>query len=52
LQLIDIPKEITTIMTGIIVLAVVIINEAVKRWDDRRIQHKAALALESAAVTA
>ena len=52
LQLIDIPKEITTIMTGIIVLAVVIINEAVKRWDDRRIQHKAALALDSAAVSA
>ena len=52
LQLIDIPKEITTIMTGIIVLAVVIINEAVKRWDDRRIQHKAALALNSAAVPA
>jgi simple sugar transport system permease protein len=52
LQLIDIPKEITTIMTGIIVLAVVIINEAVKRWDDRRIQHKAALALEAVAVPA
>jgi hypothetical protein len=29
-------------MTGIIVLAVVIINEAVKRWDDRRIQRRAA----------
>lgn len=52
LQLIDIPKEITTIMTGIIVLAVVVINEAVKRWDDRRIQHKAALALETVAVPA
>jgi simple sugar transport system permease protein len=52
LQLIDIPKEITTIMTGIIVLAVVIINEAVKRWDDRRIQHKAAAALETVAVSA
>ena len=42
LQLEDIPKEITTIMSGIIVLAVVIINEAVKRWDNRRIQRKAA----------
>jgi simple sugar transport system permease protein len=47
LQLEDIPKEIVTIMTGIIVLAVVIINEAVKRWDDRRIQRKAAAALET-----
>ena len=50
LQLEDIPKEITTIMTGIIVLAVVIINEAVKRWDDKRIQHKAALALATRVV--
>ena len=47
LQLEDIPKEITVIMTGTIVLAVVIINEAVKRWDDRRIQRKAAAALEA-----
>jgi len=47
LQLEDIPKEITTIMSGIIVLAVVIINEAVKRWDDRRIQRRAAAELES-----
>ena len=47
LQLEDIPKEIVTIMTGIIVLAVVIINEAVRRWDDRRIQRKAAAALEA-----
>jgi simple sugar transport system permease protein len=52
LQLEDIPKEIVTIMTGIIVFAVVIINEAVKRWDDRRIQHKAAAALDSMAVAA
>ena len=50
LQLEDIPKEITTIMTGIVVLAVVIINEAVKRWDDKRIQHKAALALATRVV--
>ena len=49
LQLEDIPKEIATIMSGIIVLAVVIINEAVKRWDDRRIQRKAAAELEKAA---
>jgi simple sugar transport system permease protein len=47
LQLIDIPKEIVTIMQGIIVLAVVIINAAVKRWDDRRIQRKAAALLEA-----
>lgn len=47
LQLEDIPKEITTIMSGIIVLAVVIINEAVKRWDDRRIQRKAAAEIEA-----
>lgn len=52
LQLENIPKEITTIMTGIIVLAVVIINEAVKRWDDRRIQRKAAAQLEAAAAAA
>ena len=37
-------------MTGIIVLAVVIINEAVKRWDDKRIQQKAALALATRVV--
>ena len=49
LQLDDIPKEIATIMSGIIVLAVVIINEAVKRWDDRRIQRKAAAELEMVA---
>jgi len=48
LQLDDIPKEIVTIMTGIIVLAVVIINEAVKRWDDRRIQRRAAAMVEAA----
>lgn len=48
LQLEDIPKEIATIMSGIIVLAVVIINEAVKRWNDKRIQHRAAAALEEA----
>jgi len=52
LQLEDIPKEIVTIMTAIIVFAVVIINEAVKRWDDRRIQRKAAAALDSMAVAA
>ncbi len=52
LQLEDIPKEIVTIMTGIIVLAVVIINEAVKRWDDRRIQRKAAALLEAEMVSA
>jgi simple sugar transport system permease protein len=50
LQLENIPKEIVTIMTGIIVLAVVIINEAVKRWDDRRIQRKAAAAVEMTSV--
>ena len=49
LQLDDIPKEIVTIMTGIIVLAVVIINEAVKRWDDRRIQRRAAAMVEAVA---
>lgn len=46
LQLEDIPKEIVTIMQGIIVLAVVIINGAVRRWDERRIQRKAAAELE------
>lgn len=46
LQLEEIPKEIVTIMQGIIVLAVVIINGAVKRWDERRIQRKAAAELE------
>ena len=45
LQLVDIPKEIVTIMQGIIVLAVVIINGAVKRIDDRRIQRRAAAEL-------
>ena len=43
--LVDIPKEIVTIMQGIIVLAVVIINGAVKRIDDRRIQRRAAAEL-------
>ena len=41
-----------TVVLSIIVLAVVIINEVVKRWDDRRIQHKAAAALETVAVPA
>jgi simple sugar transport system permease protein len=50
LQLKEIPKEIVTIMQGIIVLAVVIINGAVARWDEQRIQRKAALALERAGV--
>jgi general nucleoside transport system permease protein len=49
LQLEGIPKEIVTIMTGIIVFAVVIINEAVKRWDDKRTQRRAAAELEAAA---
>ena len=52
LQLDDIPKEIVTIMTGIIVLAVVIINEAVKRWDDRRIQRRAAAMIDEKMVEA
>lgn len=52
LQLDDIPKEIVTIMTGIIVLAVVIINEAVKRWDDRRIQRRAAAMIDEKTVGA
>jgi simple sugar transport system permease protein len=52
LQLDDIPKEIVTIMTGIIVLAVVIINEAVKRWDDRRIQRRAAAMIDEKMVAA
>jgi len=47
LQLEDIPKEIVTIMQGIIVLAVVIINGAVKRWDEKRIQRRAAAQLEA-----
>ena len=46
LQLEDIPKEIVTIMQGIIVFAVVIINGAVKRYDEQRIQRKAAAELE------
>jgi general nucleoside transport system permease protein len=46
LQLEGVPKEIVTIMKGIIVFAVVIINEAVKRWDDKRIQNRAAELLE------
>lgn len=46
LQLENIPKEIVTIMTGIIVFAVVIINEAVKRWDERRIQRRSANIIE------
>lgn len=49
LQLEDIPKEIVTIMQGIIVLAVVIINGAVRRWDERRIQRRAAAELEALA---
>ena len=49
LQLEDIPKEIVTIMQGIIVLAVVVINGAVKRYDEQRIQRKAAAELEQLA---
>ncbi len=49
LQLEDIPKEIVTIMQGIIVLAVVIINGVIQRWDERRIQRKAAAQLEQLA---
>ncbi len=52
LQLEDIPREIVVIMQGIIVLAVVIINGAVKRWDERRIQRKAAAELERLEVAA
>ena len=46
LQLEGIPKEIVTIMSGVIVLAVVIINEAVKQWDNRRTQRAASALLE------
>lgn len=52
LQLEDIPKEIVTIMSGIIVIAVVVINGAVKRWDEKRVQQRAAAQLEAQAVAA
>ena len=44
LQVNEIPQEIVQIIKAVIVLAVVIVNEALKRWHDRRTQHVAAVA--------
>jgi ABC-type uncharacterized transport system permease subunit len=45
LQVYNIPQEIVQIIKGVTVLAVVIVNEALKRWHDRHTQHAAAAAI-------
>jgi simple sugar transport system permease protein len=45
LQVYSIPQEIVQIIKGVIVLAVVIVNEALKRWHNRRTQRVAAQAM-------
>jgi general nucleoside transport system permease protein len=42
LQVNSIPKSIVDIIKGVVVLAVVIVNEALKRWHNRRIQQASA----------
>ncbi|HSB87551.1 MAG TPA: ABC transporter permease [Ilumatobacteraceae bacterium] len=45
LQVNQIPQEIVQIIKGVTVLAVVIVNAALKRWYDRRTQRVAAVAI-------
>jgi len=45
LQVNEIPQEIVQIIKGVTVLAVVIVNAALKRWYDRRTQRVAAVAV-------
>ena len=45
LQVNEIPQEIVQIIKGVTVLAVVIVNAALKRWYDRRTQRVAAAAI-------
>ena len=45
LQVYDIPQEIVEIIKGVTVLAVVIVNEALKRWHNRHTQRAAAAAI-------
>jgi len=52
LQLDDIPSSIVRVIQGTTLLSVVIINEAVGRWYDRRTTEKAAQALALAEVAA
>jgi simple sugar transport system permease protein len=42
LQVNSIPRSIVDIIKGVVVLAVVIVNEALKRWHNRRIQQASA----------
>ncbi len=46
LGLIKVPQEIVQIIEGVIVLSVVIVNEASGRWVDKRTQQRAAHAVE------
>ena len=47
LQVNEIPQEIVQIIKGVTVLAVVIVNAALKRWYDRRTQRVAAAAISA-----
>jgi simple sugar transport system permease protein len=51
LDLRDVPKEIVTIIQGIVVLAVVIVYEVVSKYVQRRVISSAAAATEFDAVT-
>lgn len=52
LQLQDVPASIVDIIQGIVVITVVIVNEAVGRWLDKRTARVAAKALRTAEVAA
>ena len=45
LQVYNIPQEIVQIIKGVTVIAVVVVNETLKRWYNRRTQRAAALAV-------
>ncbi len=47
LQIQDVPKSIVDIIQGIVVLSVVIVNELVGRWLDKRTAHGTSKALDS-----
>jgi simple sugar transport system permease protein len=48
LDLVDVPKEIVTIIQGIVVLAVVIVYEIISRYVNRRVIASAAAATDTA----
>ena len=52
LQVNSIPRSIVDIIKGVIVLAVVIVNEALKRWHNRRIQQASAAMISAIEVEA